>query len=387
VLFRSLAHEPITVEETIVVEQHELLFTDADRAILCAIRTKPFILLAGISGTGKSRLVRSLAYRTCSDAVLQYPDRPGNFELIPVKPNWHDPTELMGYVSRITGVPEYVPKDFLRFMIRAWQHPKVPFFLCLDEMNLAPVEQYFADFLSVLETRNLREDEVRSDALLKADASIAMNVFEDLLRNLGVDPESPLWARFVRDGITLPPNLVVMGTVNMDETTHSFSRKVLDRAMTFEMNEVDLRSGLDPAEKAWSYPEAPLSGDLVLGRLTRGGDVPSSMEGYDQVLKQLESINGVLDRSPFKVAYRVRDEFLIYCYLNSQLQNKPKDWLDTCLDELIVMKVLSRIEGDEGKVGKVLEGLLALLAGKGKSQAKLREMKDRLLSGYTSFWS
>ncbi len=76
----------------------------AFKEILCAIKTKPFILLAGISGTGKSRLVRTLAYKTCSKEELRAnPKKPGNFELIPVRPNWHDSSELMGYVSRING--------------------------------------------------------------------------------------------------------------------------------------------------------------------------------------------------------------------------------------------------------------------------------------------
>lgn len=110
--------------------------------ILTAIKTKPFILLAGISGTGKSRLVRTLAYKTCEKLELrQDPKKPGNFELIPVRPNWHDSSELMGYVSRING-EKYITTSFLQFIAKAWKNIETPFFLCLDEMNLAPVEQY-----------------------------------------------------------------------------------------------------------------------------------------------------------------------------------------------------------------------------------------------------
>jgi energy-coupling factor transporter ATP-binding protein EcfA2 len=357
-------------------------FDHEHRTVITAIRTKPFILLAGISGTGKSRLVRSLAYLTCSDPALQHRKRPGNFELVMVKPNWHDPTELMGYVSRITGAAEYVPKDFLRFVVRAWEYPHVPFFLCLDEMNLAPVEQYFADFLSVVETRRRNaEGQVITDALLKADASVPAPVFEDLLGKLGLEPGGALWDRFMNDGITLPPNLVVMGTVNMDETTHSFSRKVLDRAMTFEMNEVDLRSGLGQEDEGWRYPETPLVPNWVLGTVTRGGEVPPTTEGYNETLVWLEKMNReVLEGTPFNLAY---------VFHNAHLAAKPKEWLATCLDELLVMKVLSRIEGDEGKVKDVLDKLLALVPEQWPhSTRKLKEMKARLeRSGYTSFWS
>jgi energy-coupling factor transporter ATP-binding protein EcfA2 len=363
-------------------------FSDAHRSVLCAIKTKPFILLAGISGTGKSRLVRTLAYQTCSVKELQG-KLPGNYALIMVKPNWHDPTELIGYVSRIGEKPRYVVTEFLRFVVKAWQYPQVPFFLCLDEMNLAPVEQYFADFLSVVETRRKGDDgTVISDAILTAQNSDGVEVFGAALDELGLSESAELRQRFLQEGITLPPNLVVMGTVNMDETTHSFSRKVLDRAMTFEMNEVDLRAGLGDKDGDWSYPDAPMSLAGAVEQLTRGGDVPKNFDGYEAVLKWLEQMNGVLNGTPFKVAYRVRDEYLIYAYHNSLLANKPNDWLAQCMDELLVMKVLSRIEGDEGRVGEVLKNLLALLpVAWVRSKKKLEEMQGKLAFGYTSFWS
>lgn len=137
--------------------------------IIMAIKTKPFLLLAGISGTGKSRIVRELA-RACwdEDSTEYKAQKPKNFEMIQVKPNWHDSTELMGYVSRVSGSPIYVIGDFLRFITKAWENLDVPHFLCLDEMNLAPVEQYFAEFLSVIESRKSNEDgTIATDPILK----------------------------------------------------------------------------------------------------------------------------------------------------------------------------------------------------------------------------
>lgn len=362
-------------------------FSNEYRAILCAIKTKPFVLLAGISGTGKSRLVRTLAYQTCTNEELRG-TRPGNYALIMVKPNWHDPTELVGYVSRIDGQPLYVVTEFLRFLVKAWQYTDVPFFLCLDEMNLAPVEQYFADYLSVVETRQAKNGHVISDAILSKESMDDLAVFEQALGKLGLDSGSLLWEQFMTEGITLPPNLVVMGTVNMDETTHSFSRKVLDRAMTVEMNQVDLRGGLEKENRQWAYADPALAANLVLGDLTRGGEVPTTSEGYLEVLKWLEQLNSILEGTPFKVAYRVRDEFLIYTHHNSQLTNKPADWLQKCLDELLVMKVLSRIEGDEGRVGDVLKKLKGLVPDTWvHSSKKLDEMLGKLNFGYTSYWS
>jgi hypothetical protein len=127
------------------------------RFYLTAIRTKPFILLAGISGTGKSRIVRKLAQATDDiDTFMNDEDRwkcsrPTNFELIQVKPNWHNSMDVVGFQSNIP-IPHYEFTPFVDFVVKAWCHENTPFFLCLDEMNLAPVEEYFAEFLSAIES-------------------------------------------------------------------------------------------------------------------------------------------------------------------------------------------------------------------------------------------
>jgi hypothetical protein len=157
--------------------------------IVNALHTKPFLLLAGISGTGKSRKVQELAYLTCKRDGEHDKDKtaPGNYMLIPVKPNWHDSTELLGYYSSITG--KYVLTDFIRFVWKAWIHRDVPYFLCLDEMNLAPVEQYFAEYLSILETRKrvyietLKKYEIQSAELL------SKKIFENLPTELIYEPK------------------------------------------------------------------------------------------------------------------------------------------------------------------------------------------------------
>lgn len=356
---------------------------DANLSILTAIKTKPFILLAGISGTGKSRLVRTLAFQTCSKPELQTDNKkPGNFELIPVRPNWHDSSELMGYVSRING-DKYIVTSFLQFIAKAWKHLEVPFFLCLDEMNLAPVEQYFAEYLSVIETRQVIDGEIVTDFLIAKASFEDPELYDNLLTKLGLTNDS----RFI-DGISIPSNLIVMGTVNMDETTHSFSRKVLDRAMTFEMNNVDLTVGLEKDKNDWSYPDEFITADNVLGNFTSGAEVNTEFAEANQVIDFLVKLNLELEGTPFKIAYRVRDEFLIYCYYAS-LNKSDGNWLTKALDEMTSMKILSRIEGDEAKTGKVLTSLLKILPEEYKtSNAKIKEMEARLSSsGYTSFWS
>ena len=232
---------------------------------LTALRTKPFMLLAGISGTGKSRIVRKLAQATVTKELQQSDgykgtdfanDRwtlhsPANFELIQVKPNWHNSMDVIGYLSNIPS-PHYVFTPFIEFIVKAWQHPEVPFFLCLDEMNLAPVEEYFAEFLSAIESRSFEGGDYMTDPIIKPFNSFGEDVAKMMVNTLfpkftAADKNSFLGKvvdHLETKGLTLPKNLIVIGTVNMDETTFSFSRKVLDRAMSVEMNEVNYDSFL-----------------------------------------------------------------------------------------------------------------------------------------------
>ncbi len=383
----------------------------AFRPYITAIKSKPFLLLAGISGTGKSRIVRELA-RACWDADSEEfnTQKPRNFEMVQVKPNWHDSSELIGYVSRVSGEPVYVAGDFLKFVAKAWEETEVPYFLCLDEMNLAPVEQYFAEYLSVIESRKADSDgNITTDPILKKSKE---DWYRVLTRELTDDDE--IRNRFLEDGICIPQNLIVVGTVNMDETTFSFSRKVLDRAMTIEMNEVDLAGGLaNKYEKIGKLGAAELIGNAV-----EGVDIYSSYKSVcDTAIDYLQKVNDKLEGTPFKIAYRTRNETLLYVVNNLPYRQdddleegeklKEEYVIARALDEITNMKILSRIEGDETKVSKAfLEELGKAIkeeleeisdcsfdieetddAYKSVSLAKLDEMKKRLDSGYTSFWS
>lgn len=375
---------------------------DSDyRPYITAIKSKPFLLLAGISGTGKSRIVRELARACWDEGTEEYnAQKPKNFQMVQVKPNWHDSSDLIGYVSRVSGKAEYVAGDFLRFVAKAWEDKETPYFLCLDEMNLAPVEQYFAEYLSVVESRKSHEDgTVTTDPILeKVDEEWYFNLTASLTTDENVRKQ------FNESGISIPQNLIVVGTVNMDETTFSFSRKVLDRAMTIEMNDVDLHGGLtERNEKIGKLSKAELVGNAV-----EGVDVyTGNKDVCEKVLTYLDAVNAVLNGTPFKVAYRTRNEFLLYV-VNNLPYNKDENDVELeqgyviarALDEITSMKVLSRIEGDDTKVSdefidrlsKTIEDGLKAVSGEEQtitsiSLAKLKEMKAKLASGYTSFWS
>ena len=346
---------------------------------LRALRTKPFMLLAGISGTGKSRLVRELAFKSCPNIDDLQADKttPGNYLMIEVKPNWHDSTEILGYYSNISK--KYQFTKFIHFLVKAKKYPKVPFFVCLDEMNLAPVEQYFAEFLSVIETRKKNDNAIVTGTLVEAQR----------MRELEGWTEGDL---------TLPDNVFIIGTVNMDDTTHQFSRKVIDRAMTIEMNGDKLanmfgRSGdlcyLD--EGVWpleSFKAVHVCADEVLKEL-KLDQADTLKQG---LVNKLDAINICLKNTPFQVSYRVLNEMCVYAGVLLSEGLTIDAAIAQAVDQITLMKILPRIEGDEDmfvvdKQNKNrLEMMMELFDENSESYKKLEEMNNRLDSGFTRFW-
>lgn len=316
------------------------------------------------------------------NASLEFKDRCDiwNYLLVPVRPSWHDSTELLGYVTRITddNKPQYVLTPFVKFIIKAMMNPNVPFYLCLDEMNLAPVEQYFAEYLSVIETRQRVDKDdhskgITTDVMVRFDVAQArnsngnatekefvrqtVNVLFDGLVDVSddgtvteiVSGAKVIYEQILTDkGLRLPPNLIVMGTVNMDETTFSFSRKVLDRAMSFELNEVDMDAGLQQRN---DIEYGAILADSAKASLIQGCEAYAADQTLcDKVKSYLIAINERLEGTSFKIAYRTRDEMMIYCIERTK---SGIVGLTQALDEATSMKILSRIEGDTDRITEV----------------------------------
>ena len=402
----STLHVPATIAEL----SNTLL-----QSYLTAIRTKPFILLAGISGTGKSRIVRKLAQATITENLQKIYDpdsvkggfnrrslhKPANFELIQVKPNWHNSMDVVGYKSNIGGTHyEFTP--FVEFVARAWQHQEIPFFLCLDEMNLAPVEQYFAEFLSAIESRSLENGNYVTDPIVKPFESfdtkdsngnitdkLSDRMVAKLIGAIDTQPKAELSDWFKKKGLTLPKNLIVMGTVNMDETTFSFSRKVLDRAMSIEMNDVNYKGFFEGITED-DVPELNEEyADSLINRPLRGLMADNNYK--DEVQTYLSAINNVLDDTPFKLSYRAANEALLYVSASFKY---GCDNVANALDEFTLMKILSRIEGDKRSlVTKNGEDLLVALSNVitdayPKSSKKLGIMSKTLSTKqFVSYWN
>lgn len=399
-----------------IINKSEAEVTHTD--YLRAMRTKPFLLLAGISGTGKSRIVKQLAFESCPDiaALRKDPTSPGNYELIEVKPNWHDSTEVLGYESEI-GTPHYVLTPFVKFLVKAMLYEdRAPFFVCMDEMNLAPVEQYFAEFLSVLESRKLIDGKITSEPLIKAgifvkyDDQLYRDLFDISIEddpNYGkatLEPQAlygntpKVFEKLKTDGLRIPSNLIVIGTVNMDETTHQFSRKVIDRAMTIEMNIENDKTPFQDffnGSDALHYYYSPQPRELFLPKVVQAADALAELTEEDaeylkaNVPQLLFKLNRALDGTPFKIAYRVQNELVLYFYAlrQEQPEEEAEKLLASGMDAILMMKVLPRIEGDEDLLEKPLKALAEFTASYPQASKKVAEMQQRLPQAhFTSFW-
>ncbi|SHN43725.1 McrB family protein [Chitinophaga sp. CF418] len=363
-------------------------FNHPYRQALMAIKTKPFIVMTGMCGTGKSRFARILAYQTCPKK-LQEAGRAGNFLMLSVQTEWLANDEIIGWLSN-QGI--YYFTTFIEFLIKAWKHVDTPFILCLDEMNLAKVEQYFADFLSILETRRWINDELVSDAFISGEKlKFYAERDQNIWTRFGLKLDDRLRNRFLTNGITLPPNLIVIGTANMDENGHTFSMKVLDRISVLELTEIDFYSGIKSDDADFKFPINPISLDTIMGRLLYGKEAYElSQKNGDLIISELQAIDKMLTKSHFRFGYRIRDAALIYCAYNSKLYKNQynEEIIYKCLDEILLMKILPRINGSGEAVIEVVSNLLHLI--KHKYPRSFERLSYMLYQGqehsFISFW-
>ncbi|WP_214658757.1 MrcB family domain-containing protein [Candidatus Formimonas warabiya] len=298
-----------------------------------ALKAKPFVILAGTSGTGKSRLVRLFA-----EALNATPEN-RRFKLIAVRPDWSDSTDLLGYRD-LNG--RFHPGPLTTFLNEARKNSALPYFLCLDEMNLARVEYYFSDVLSAMETRRIDEEgNFRTDTLISSESFAG-------------DEE----ARHKYGALYLPDNVYIVGTVNMDETTFPFSKKVLDRANTIEFSQIDLQ--LMPSQTVAPVLGRTLHNSFMKGQFLTLSDCMTSDEIISQTIGELMRINRALNIAGLQVGYRIRDEVCFYTIYNEMFELLP---FAHAMDFLLLQKILPRIQGSSSAIKRTLIDLFKICIG------------------------
>jgi len=291
-----------------------------------------------------------------------------NWIFTPVRPDWRDSKSLLGYYNPLIGTYEWTP--FLRFLLRAVQSYRaedgLAWFVILDEMNLAHVEYYFADLLSVLESGRDADGWTREPLRL---------AYPD-------DAEGNLPPRELK----LPPNLYVVGTVNVDETTHAFSPKVLDRAFTLELTEADFRTyppqGTDAVALTDTKRQALLEQFSHSGKFARveKAAVATCIAAHPEVRNRLQTLNDLLRPHDLHFGYRVFDEivsFLAAAEKNSLYTNLGG--MEAAFDAAVLMKVLPKFHGSRGKLERPLQAVLAWCVNPGSPDpASIRQELERI---------
>jgi hypothetical protein len=287
------------------------------------LRRKHFAILTGISGTGKTLLAKAYAYAVLGHSGLNFPS--DNFHLIPVRPDWTEPAQLLGFMDAISG--SYQRTRFTEALLQAHRQPTRPIFVCLDEMNLAQPEHYFADILSSMEAGG----ELR-------------------LHSGGPDKSVP-------PTIPWPENLYITGTVNMDETTRTLSPKVLDRANVLDMSAVDVGGFCQNLKGRDPSLQPVLESDMV---------------------PQLERLAAILAPHGLHFGNRVIEEIARYLTFS-----KAHGVLPAALDVQIEQKILTKLRGGP-EHREMLDKLVKELAGLPASRATVERMQ-RELDLYESF--
>lgn len=294
---------------------------------VASLLTKPFVLLTGLSGSGKTKIAQSFVEWICNDTT--------QYKIIPVGSDWTNREPLLGYTNGLNP-SEYITPDSgaLDIIIDASKNKnkEKPFFIILDEMNLSHVERYFADFLSVMESG-------------------------DKIKLYSGSARKKLDGNVIPQEITWPKNLFIIGTVNIDETTYMFSPKVLDRANTieFRVNENNIRNFFDLPSKI------DLSIIQKQGVLMAQDFLNLSFDNQIVTNKYLTKIFlkffNELKNIGAEFGYRTAFEMLLLVK-NLKALNDISD--NESIDIAVMQKLLPKLHGSRSKIVKVLEALIHL---------------------------
>ena len=358
-----------------------------------SLKTKPFVILTGISGTGKTKIAQVFAEYMCQDEKTPE-ERERRYAFVPVRSDWIDNRGLLGYYNLLAETYHATP--VLRLLLEAEKYSGKPYFVILDEMNLAKVEQYFSDFLSIMESHtagNLQGEPLDLHSVAKAETQDGFPIPRKLC---------------------IPPNVYFTGTVNVYESTYMFSPKVLDRANVIEFNDVDLvnyakgiasADGCSLKEQDVREKLLPAAGETPFCNKADYTRVQALDSDVGVVGKRLIEIQAILQPHNLHFGYRVVNEIARFILHASDMLQDFK--LEETLDIQILQKILPKFHGTQAKLEEPLGKLLAFCKGKNtasyesslseseeipedapypRSAQKLARMIRNLkIQGYTSF--
>ena len=313
---------------------------------LLSLKVKPFVILTGNSGTGKTKLAQLFA---------KYLNEKDNYKIIPVGANWTENRHILGYFNIIKNEPQYTPAYDL---IKKSQSESYPHFLILDEMNLSHVERYFADFLSAIES---------NEAI-------------------------PLHGE---GELEIPSNLFVIGTVNVDETTYMFSPKVLDRANTIEFKTYSAKDYMTNKFDV-TKPKGNIEylEDILLDQEIQGMHIQElekvfgNDDFWDELSDEIFKFQEILKKAGFDFGFRVINEITRFMAVAYKYENEPKNWTNwkRYFDAQIKQKMLPKLHGSQKVIGETLDELLEACEEYPTSKVKLEEMIEVLeKQRYVSF--
>lgn len=287
-----------------------------------ALKTKPFLILTGISGTGKTKLVKLFAEAVGATAEN------GRFKMISVRPEWKDSTEFFGYKDQNQT---FVPGQLTSVIMEAIkpENRNKPYFICLDDMNLARVEDYLGHYLSLIESREFKGRDI-----------VTAPLFTD----------NYVRGDFTYNNLYLPENLYLVGTVNMDSQDNNLNRKVLDRANVIELSQVNLQQ-LNFSR--YTRSSIQIDNEFLKTRFLHITDAIEMDRTYvEYINEKIITINNILKKGNRAFGYRVRDEIIFY-----MLENKISSIIEnenTVFDYAIMQKILPAIKGNDDKLKYIL---------------------------------
>lgn len=349
----------------------EVLKTDFARRYITSLLAKPFVILTGNSGTGKTRISKQFA------EYLEWKSDDGkkNWVIIPVGADWTDNTKILGYYNPLAedGKGKYEKTKIVELIEEANRHKEIPYFVILDEMNLSHVERYFSDFLSHMET-----------------------------------PDTPFELEGYTGRLDYPENMFVVGTVNIDETTYMFSPKVLDRANVIEFKPqkedvFKVFSAAGTVGKMVPVNDGSAQAFLKLAKEIRTGkfavdedlthyytDVDGDFTGsnLDYVEGVFSDIYEIVQKYDFEFAFRTVKEIRNYIAAAYELLEKTEFNLNQIIDEQLLQKILPKIHGNKKEIGQMLDELTGLCDKYSLvlSKKKIEQMKGKLAKvQYASF--